>query len=443
MKALIGSRENYSHTILGFASKSTLLACSRVSRMWRELSLPYLFQFIQVHRNASYDDFVQFLDGNATLARYIRDLTLGYAPPALAPPTPDVEVRLEFTISYTRPVVDRKLLVMLAAKLPRLQKLKLYYIVLSSTHPSLLALQSTTPSTSAVPAPADVADKRRSRLPRLQRLSIEGCCSIGASTETPCDLYTLLDIFSALPVDSIYTKDIYVSVEGGLPQSGWGDPQGPLSMHTLHMEAHPQHFGLNLGQLYDALRRAATPRCLCRLRLDHIVRRSASCLRALGELLHHAGQDALREFELPFTIDGEILPLEDSPNYWGVLRLDECCNLDTSGISLGLEHHEPAPRVPYSAVCIAILSRITPALRRLTITLMSVTHEEQIKSNEVLCLGALENMLEERFPALEMVRLEMRRPKINLLECATAASEVMPKSKARGILQVTQWQSPE
>ena len=74
---------------------------------------------------------------------------------------------------------------------------------------------------------------------------------------------------------------------------------------------------------------------------------------------------------------------------------------------------------------------------------MSVIREEQITSNETLRLRALDNMLEERFPALEVIRLEMRQAKLNLLECATAAFEVMPRSKARGILEVTQWQYTE
>ena len=301
-------------TIFGFAPKPTLLACSRVSRVWRELAVPYLFRSLQVCRNSSYDDFLRFLDENTDIALYIRSLTLGYAPPALAPPAPDVTVDFNATISFTRPVVDRVLLATLADKLPRLQELKLYYIVLSSPDVSRRAL--TIPSASAVPAPAGMAEKLRSGLPRLRRLSIEGCWSASASTKTACDSYTLLDILSALPVDSIYTKHIYVTVERGTsmePQFDLRDPPGQLDMHTLLTEAHPDYFDPGLGRLYDAFRRATAPRCLRRLRLDHISRRSTSCLRALGKLLTHAGLDALQELELPFTIDEVIHPLEDSP----------------------------------------------------------------------------------------------------------------------------------
>ncbi|KAJ8502250.1 hypothetical protein ONZ51_g73 [Trametes cubensis] len=403
------------HTVFGFASGSTLLACSRVSWMWREISLPFLFRSLEICRNSSYDDFLQFLDKKAIIARYIRDLTLAYAPPSLAPPTPhDVAFEINAKINkFKRPVVDRILLATLADKLPRLRELKLHYI-----------------SAGALPAPDCIADKPKSELPRLRRLSIEGCWSAAACTDTACDIYTLLDIFTALPADSLYTKDIYVSVEGGPPQSDSKNHQGQLDMHTLLMEGHPYYFDPRLGLLYDAFRQATAPRCLRRLRLDRMTRRSISCLHSLGNFLYHAGRDALREFELSFDINGPIHPLEDDPGYWSVLRLDECCNLESFGILLALNNvnnGEPPPRVPYSAVCIAILAHITPALRRLTITLMSVIREEQITSNETLCLRALDNMLEERFPALEVIRLEMRQAKLNLLECATAAFEVMPR----------------
>ena len=197
------------HTVFGFASKSTLLACSRVSWMWREISLPFLFRSLEICRNSSYDDFLQFLDEKANIARYIRDLTLAYAPPALVPTPHDVAFEINAKINkFKRPVVDRILLATLADKLPRLRELKLYYIVLATPDALRRVLPSTIPSAGALPGPAHIADKPKSELPRLQKLSIEGCWSAAASTETACDIYTLLDIFTAIPADSLYTKDI-------------------------------------------------------------------------------------------------------------------------------------------------------------------------------------------------------------------------------------------
>ena len=95
--------------------------------------------------------------------------------------------------------------------------------------------------------------------------------------------------------------------------------------------------------------------------------------------------------------------------------------------------------MPYSAVCNAILTHISPTLRCLTITLLLVYGDEQIGCSQTMCLGALDDLLEERFPSLEAVRLEMQVREAMLPECMKEALEVMPKIKARGILKVTQW----
>ena len=63
--------------------------------------------------------------------------------------------------------------------------------------------------------------------------------------------------------------------------------------------------------------------------------------------------------------------------------------------------------------------------------------EDLIGCSQTMCLGALDDLLEERFPDLELVRLEVQLHK--LPKGTKAVLEAMPKVKARGILKVTQW----
>ena len=60
-----------------------------------------------------------------------------------------------------------------------------------------------------------------------------------------------------------------------------------------------------------------------------------------------------------------------------------------------------------------------------------------IGCSQTMCLGALDDLLEERFPGLELVRLEVQVH--NLTRGTKAVLEAMPKVQARGILKVTQW----
>ncbi|KAI0326148.1 hypothetical protein GY45DRAFT_1329297 [Cubamyces sp. BRFM 1775] len=401
-------------TIFEFAPKRTLIACSRVSKAWREVSLPHLFRSITVSRCRSFDDFLQFLDEHADLAWYIRNLTLEYAPRPVQ----------EIHGLKIKPVVDRPFLVALANKLPRLQEL------------CLLRVAFGRPVEGANTSPA-IANNSRLSSSRLRRLLLVGCHSVGINV---CHIHTLLDIFAAVPVDSIQTRDVYIS--SSLRHNAEQIPshlQGQLDMPNLLMDANPFRAEGQIRYLYRALRQAIAPRCLRQLRLDHIDRGSNFGLRSLGEILHHSGRDVLQTFELPFVIEGPIGPLEDHSEHWKILHLDECRNLEAFGILVRLNKFGPPPRVPFSAVCNAILAHVAPTLRRLTVTIFLAIEDAQIRNNETICLGALDDMLEARFPALEMVRLEIQIWGDRLPKCKTAAEEVMPKSMARGILEVVQW----
>ncbi|KAI0656901.1 hypothetical protein C8Q70DRAFT_302078 [Cubamyces menziesii] len=402
-------------TIFEFAPKPTLLACSCVSRAWREAARPHLFRALKILRDGpgSYDDFLQFLDENADIARYIRDLTLGYA----APPYP--ETSKNFVPVDTRPVVRRRFLVTLVEKLPRLEELRLSGILLDGPDPShtavTLPLATSTSEGARCTAPA-IADGSKLGSFRLKWFLIVDCRSVGSNA---CYIPTLVDILSAVPADTVQMRDVYISfsLRHSLGQIK-SIPEGQLDVCALFMDANPFRAERQIRYLYDALRRAFAPRCLRRLRLDYMDRTSNSGLRSLGEIIRRAGGDALRDLELPFVIDGPVGLSEDTQEHWSVLHLDECRNLEALKISLRLDKHGPVPRVPYSAVCNAILAHISPTLRRLTITLLLVYGDEQIGCSQTVCLGALDDVLEGRFPGLEVVQLEMQ---------------------ARGILKVTQW----
>ncbi|KAI0656900.1 hypothetical protein C8Q70DRAFT_302986 [Cubamyces menziesii] len=293
-------------TIFEFAPKPTLLACSRVSWAWREVARPHLFRTLKVrtlrYGPRSYDDFLQFLDENADIARYIRDLTLGYIEPLHPGPT------LEEFVN-NRPVVRPWLLVALAEKLPRLEELRLIGgIYLDGPDPSdtLQLTTSTSEGTrSTAPATADGSTGLGSF--RLQCLSIVGCFSVQAAI-------SLIGILSAVPADTVQMRHVSM-MEPGL-RHGHRIPstlECQLDVRTLLMDAEPFLAHRRNRYMYDALRRAFAPQCLRQLRLDYVDRASNSGLRSLGEIIHRAGGDALRDLELPFVINGPVGLSEDTP----------------------------------------------------------------------------------------------------------------------------------
>ncbi|KAH9899371.1 hypothetical protein C8Q73DRAFT_319169 [Cubamyces lactineus] len=393
------------------SAKPTLLVCTRVSRLWRESSRPHLFESLTIRRSSSYDDFFSFLDANTDIARYVRNLTLGRDHAAW--------------LDGTYPLVSKTLLVKLTHMLPRLQELRIQDVQFDSR-----------------PTHSDAAVRDEDvRPPRLRLFSMERCCSMGTDPWVPQSV--LFDVLSTLSADTIHLSSVYVaSQETAVAPRPRLRPLNPRCLVLSDMPSiNVWHGTLSKKRLYEVLRLVTAPKCLRELRVDRVDRHDIACLTALGDFLSHAAQDALQEFELPFPICQPLVEAEDTPERWSILGLDKCRNIKSFGISFnmrtGLNDLPAYPHVPYSAVAIAILSHLPSTLRQLTIKLLYVETDEDIKNKRVLGLRALDDALVGRFPALEVVRVELR-VRYFLMEYTTAILRTMPKCKKRGILEVAQ-----
>ena len=98
--------------------------------------------------------------------------------------------------------------------------------------------------------------------------------------------------------------------------------------------------------------------------------------------------------------------------------------------------HGGVPRAHFSAVCIAIMSHLPRTLRTLELTLWGVKELSQLKNTWAIDPGRIDDVLQEYFPSLAKFRVVFRS-RYYLLEFATFFWKAMPKSKARGILEVT------
>ncbi|KAJ8494430.1 hypothetical protein ONZ51_g2319 [Trametes cubensis] len=420
-------------TVFKHAPKTTLLTSSRVSRLWRDFALPHLFASIRVARETSYDDFFDFLHARPKFVRYIRSLKL-------------ISTSLYFG---PHPTIDPPFLHMLVEKLPRLQELSLEQIGINL---------SASPSTDT--PVQDMAGPPRTRRPdgafKLKQLSINRCIFNGSrSYYDGCDLYTLFTVLHMLPTNSIHVIGMWV----GMPDSfDRNHPRirclSPLDISSLSLEdSHlsftnytPIQAHLERDALFcDALRQMLTPQQLHTLRLGiELVDRSKTRVDALGKLLRHAVNRDLRDFALPFKIQYPIDAQEEDAgaDFWRLLRLECFPELETFGISLNLPSpgmqpaHGGVPRAHFSAVCIAIMSHLPRTLRILELTLWGVKELSQLKNTWAIDPGRIDDALQEYFPSLAKFRVVFRS-RYYLLEFATFFWKAMPKSKARGILEVT------
>ncbi|KAI0326149.1 hypothetical protein GY45DRAFT_1374175 [Cubamyces sp. BRFM 1775] len=243
----------------------------------------------------------------------------------------------------------------------------------------------------------------------------------------------LFDVLSTLAADTIHISTFSTAYQGTEVASGSRfRPLDPRCLVLTYMPAiSTSHEMLWRKRLYEVLSRTVASNCLHKLRVGPIERYDVACLTALGDFLFHAGRHTLQDFALPFSITQPLLEVEDKQERWNMLRLDECKNLRSFGVSFQIRTRFGRlplvlPHVPYSAVAIAILSHLPSTLRQLTIELIDVETDEQIKNKKVLGLRALDDALVDRFPVLEVVRVELR-VEYYLLEYTTAVFKTMPK----------------
>ncbi|KAI9060342.1 hypothetical protein FKP32DRAFT_1760346 [Trametes sanguinea] len=402
------------HIVLENAPKPTLLACSRLSRTWRELTLPHLFASIEIKRCTGNfaEPCEEFLDACPRLARYVRRL------------------RLVNNARWTggRPVVDRGLLPALLTRFPCLEEV--------CAHSLFVCVP-------AQPRPPDVPATRR-----LRKLDLIDCEDVNTSFRRSVDPRVLLDLASAVPINMINIELFGVGTQEDDPEAT--PPLRPLDPRSLQFEMRYDAYRIDRDASWvcDVLRAAFAPRCLTALRLGQwILGQDIDALRRLGRFIVHACARAMRHLSLPVVINSALASGHDTsyqPEFWRVLHLHRLDSIETFECSLALSppgtrpDSDSAPRVPLSAVCVAIFALLPPTLRKVTIILCDAEEGSQVKSKRMLDLRALDEALEARAPVLETVRLVFRG-KWYLLEFATEATKAMPKCKKRGMLEVVDW----
>ncbi|KAI9060343.1 hypothetical protein FKP32DRAFT_1595421 [Trametes sanguinea] len=401
------------HAVLEHASKPALLACSVVSRTWREAAVPHLFASLEIARSAGScaDSSGEFLDAYPHLARYIRRLRLVHQNP-----------RWLILPLDTYPVVDRGMLATLLTRLPCLEELYLRSLWISTVPPRL----------------SDVSKNTG----RLRKLTLADCGAEGKPTAC-ADLRILLDLASAVPVDMLHIELLTVEREADNPVAS--PPIRLLDCHALRLELQAEQ-SLDPGWdmmfwICDDLSAAFAPCCLTSLdlgcrSLSHV----ENSLRKLGQFLAHACSRTMRHLAFPVIIESTLASnyTSEQADFWRVVNLYQLISIETFELALMVPTPGYMPRVPLGAVCVALFSVLPPVLREVTITLWGVKEACQVKSKEMLHLGVLDDALDARAPVLEKVRLAFRG-QWYLVEFTTAAMKAMSKCKKRGILEIVQW----
>ncbi|KAJ8482621.1 hypothetical protein ONZ51_g5242 [Trametes cubensis] len=404
--------------------QTSISTCTLVSRSWRQVALPHLFSSLSITRQARFDALDGFLTSHPHIARCVRKLEVRHLPGDVGAPTSG---------SHTS-AITYGCIASITTKLPELQELHLQGIWFADTATMADQLY-----------PADLAVSTR-----LKTLTLQQCANGG---NRPITLQTLHAILAIFPADTV---SLYVLTVAHNPSydptasivpSHWG--QWRVHTLTLYRNNTQRWPTYDLVQLYDMLRRVIAHRCLRTLRTQYgIARQRLESLRAFGEFLDHAGGETLRTLELPFTIAQSVYPSEDDPDYWRVLRLNTCCDLESLTLwvyiprlrYLATIRHTLAPithsDVPPSAVCIAILANVSPTLRTLTLALFQASGPVCIQS-EKLSLGLIDDALsEQRFPSLTKVKIVLY-DSVSMEESSEAVREMMPKCRQRGLLDFT------
>lgn len=133
-------------------------------------------------------------------------------------------------------------------------------------------------------------------------------------------------------------------------------------------------------------------------------------------------------------------------DYWRALCLNKCPNLESFTFSIhvplirtravAIRAQDP-PRVPVSAVLVAILSHLPSALRTLNLVLYNVGVPARIQNQETMALERLDAAIAERFPSLVKLHIILHgRKPTEIEECVHVFEEVMPECRRKGILDV-------
>ncbi|KAH9889082.1 hypothetical protein C8Q73DRAFT_794062 [Cubamyces lactineus] len=410
------------HAILEHASheKATLSACALVSHTWCDLSRPHLFSSLAIASQGTFDEFGEFLNSHPDVARYVRRLELRHLPGSLI-----------FGNSHANVAIDA--LDTLITELPELQVL----------HLRELWFKDTTRDSACTPNPSTPLRRR------LKKLVLNYCAS---DKNCPLLLQTLHDIVQTFPADAVCLYNLFIAdVQSTRPEhpDTSSAHSTRLCIHSITIDRiHTLRFPIHdVSILHAALRRLLAPQCLHTFRArSGIDRRNPESLRVFGEFINESGGVALRHLAIPFVIGQVIYPSDDQPDYWRALCLNKCPHLESFTFSIhvplirtravAIRAQDP-PRVPVSAVLVAILSHLPSALRTLSLVLYNVGVPARIQNQETMALERLDAAIAERFRSLVKLHITLHgRKPAEVEECVHVFEEVMPECRRKGILDV-------
>ncbi|KAM5543504.1 hypothetical protein V8D89_002755 [Ganoderma adspersum] len=363
-----------------------LIACSVVSRLWRDIALPRLFFTFRTHRTESFTDVAHFLSTHAHIAACVKYLGLErtgsmFPGPGKALPNPEIDPYTAHTLLKCSPALR----------------------ALSFHGVKFVAQPIATTNTDAL-----TDDWLRPY--HLQWVNLNSC-TIG---HDPTPVFRIL---SQCDIDTFRMT---------LTEF----PDEPLESTVLHQTLRVRKLWLGLHslrkpeQLIGALRRHLEPGFVRELNVWCDNQRS---LESVGALLQDVGRN-LTVLKLSLL--------------WGAdAAKASCTTLETFHL-LPFTFMIDNPGMAPSTACANISRFLAPSVRTIVLQLQVQADEAGSKRAESFGLGELDEAVmkdkQRRFPELEKVTLQFVYCREGQLGAwSTAGKRAMPRLDGAGILHVT------
>ncbi|KAI1783305.1 hypothetical protein LXA43DRAFT_1047332 [Ganoderma leucocontextum] len=392
---------------------ATLIACSVVSRLWRDIALPQLFSTFRTRRTESFTDVVRFLSTHAHIAACVKRLYLQRT--GLVFPNPELKLHL-------KPEIDHHTVHALLEHLPALHTLCFLGVKFVDAH--VVPSGSQFASSASPPVATTNTDALPDDLIRphhLQWVTLQ-CCTV---PRDPTPLFRILSLGDIGTFQVIHTE---------FPD----EPLEPAALHrTLRMRK--LELGLQsrwkLDRLLEAFQRRLEPGCVREL---NVVCDNWTSIASAGALLRDVGRN-LTVLKLRLSHPGA--DAVNDMKRWAALKLSSCTALETFHFLPSTFMMDGAGMSPGTAFT-NIAGSLAPSVRTIVLGLDMFVDEARLKPAESLGLEKLDKAVMEggqgRFPELARVTLQFASCKKDELEAwATISRRAMPRLERAGLLHVT------
>ncbi|KAI0642630.1 hypothetical protein C8Q79DRAFT_223618 [Trametes meyenii] len=482
------------------ADKAALLACATTSRLWRDVSCPYLFASLTVIHESKSDlelgVFRGFLDARPDLAVSVRELVIADSPLTDGDSedgssedsddssegsgseiedsenedsdddTGDDEGESEEAdtehehdsnegeggVQYEDGEKESKTedgtlsqgstkgidALTLAAIVGRLPRLRM----LTLRKICFTFSKTTDEDGTSLPSSLNSSVK----LPKL----VVYTCSRGTRGHSCTNILTLFNLLAVLNPEDVLLEPFSLDFRArSHPRYDRRRLLRPLEMRKLTADTR----GLNYDgfdnknqaflPLFSALRQSLAPGTLTSLDLSNVWRMNhmyyEKFMLALGKLLAHVSSSLLH-FRYPLSL---TLGADASPDYWAVLNLQQCTKLTSLSLQVEIWPERTVSSTPPSAALAALLSHISPTLRSITVVVDMCRGVDRIRGPLYDLTDALDEALTSagRFPALQRVYAPLRilssSDRNRLLKaCLDIAERTVPRLRARSGVRV-------